>query len=252
MSAPGKAGLLAALSQVAPERHARILRLIGEAPHPLPGGAIGHGLDLAALEAVLDGLTPPALPARLREAVRHRQLSYAAGRYCAELGLLALTGTNDEVPTGPAGEPLWPSGVSGSITHAGGGAWAAVGRSSEVGTLGLDTEVVVDAAGLDDILAICVTPGERARWFRSCSTETATVLGTALFSAKESLYKALHPRVRRFVEFTEVEMVDQCEQLRWLRLRPASSSLLSNVLCDITVQVRVDHLRVHTVAALAS
>ncbi|MDH0865601.1 4'-phosphopantetheinyl transferase superfamily protein [Mitsuaria sp. GD03876] len=247
----GQGGLLAALSRAAPERHARVLRLIGEAPHPLPGGAIGHGLEFAALEAVLDGLTPPALPARLRDAVRPRQLSHAAGRYCAELGLLALTGTDGEVPTGPAGEPLWPSGVSGSITHAGGGAWAAVGRSAEVGTLGLDTEVVVDAAGLADILAVCVTPGERERWFRSCPTETAAELATALFSAKESLYKALHPRVRRFVDFTEVEMVDRCEQLRWLRLRPASTSALADVFDDLTVNVRREGVRVHTATALA-
>lgn len=252
MTAPGQNTMLQGLRQAAPDRYAQVLRLIGNAPHPLPAEAISHGIDLAALGAALDGMTPPTLPARLLGAVRDRQLSHAGGRYCAELGLRSLTGADIAIPAGPAGEPLWPTGVSGSITHAGGGAWAAVGRVEAVGTMGIDTEVVVDVPGLNDILAECVTPEERARWFSSTASEAALAgLATALFSAKESVFKAIYPAVGRFVDFTEFEMTACCKQRRWLRLRPTLASPLSGHIGEVTVHVHHDGDRVHTAVATA-
>lgn len=245
----GEPPLLEVLRTVAPERHARILRLMGHAPHPLPAGAIGHGIDLAELRVALEGRAPPGLPERLLNAVHERQLCHAGGRYCAELALLSLTGSHVAVPAGPTGDPLWPSGVSGSITHAGGGAWAAVCPVRRQGMIGLDTAVLVDALGLNDILAVCFTSLERARWFSSPSSEAAS-LATALFSAKESVFKAIYPFVRRFVDFTEFEMTACCEQRSWLRLRPTLASSLSGDFGDVTVHVRYDGVRVHTAVRL--
>lgn len=252
MTTPAQGRMLEGLRQASPHRYEQLLRVFSNAPHPLPPGAIGYGIELDVLEAVLDGMAPPAMPIRLHGAVRERQLSHAAGRYCAELSLRLLTGTDIAVCAGPSGEPLWPTGVSGSITHAGGGAWAAVGWKKTAGTLGLDTEVLVDMQCLKDILEICVTPDERRYWFHSCAEEKAAELATALFSAKESVFKAIFPTVRRFVEFSEFEMTTCYEDLHALHLRPARGSLLSNVISEVTVRVLRDGRRVHTsVTAIA-
>lgn len=246
MTTPAQGRMLEGLRQASSRRYEQLLRVFTSAPHPLPPGAIGHGIELNLLEAVLEGMAPPAMPLRLLGAVRERQLSHAAGRYCAELGLRLLTGTDFAVHAGPVGEPLWPTGVSGSITHAGGGAWAAVGWKTTAGALGLDTEVLVDAQGLKDILEICVTPEERRYWFHSCAEEKAAELATALFSAKESVFKAIFPTVGRFVEFSEFVLTTCCEDLHSLHLRPARSSLLSNHISEVTVRILRDGRRIHT------
>ncbi|GIR37699.1 MAG: hypothetical protein CM15mP49_30840 [Actinomycetota bacterium] len=45
------------------------------------------------------------------------------------------------IPIGNKGEPIWPSGVVGSITHSRGYAAAAVAKQSDVHSLGLDAEI---------------------------------------------------------------------------------------------------------------
>lgn len=249
MRTQGESPLLEVLRTVAPKRHAHVLRLIGSVPHPLPTGAIGHGIDLAKLHVALDCMAPPGLPEPLLGAVHERQLCYAGGRYCAELALLSLTGSHVAVPAGANGAPLWPSGVSGSITHAGGGAWAAVCPVRRLGMIGLDTEVLVGAQGLNDILAVCLTSLERARWF-SPPPSGAAAFATALFSAKESVFKAIYPLVGRYIDFTEFEMTACCEQRSWLRLRPTLASSLSGDVGEVTVHVRYDGALVHTAARL--
>jgi 4'-phosphopantetheinyl transferase EntD len=160
-----------------------------------------HGAELD--EAPLH---PGEAPAVAR-AVPKRRAEYAAGRACAREALAGLG-----LPPGPIlrdaerGAPVWPSGIVGSITHCDGYRAAAVARSADILTLGIDAEphaplpegvldVVQSTAAERDALAALVTHGPDVHWDR------------LLFSAKETVYKAWYPFHRRMLGFTEAELL---------------------------------------------
>jgi hypothetical protein len=62
---------------------------------------------------------------------------------------------------GAAGEPIWPTGVQGSMTHCPGYAAAAVGLRSSISAIGIDAEP--DAPFADKVLTLVATPAERHR-----------------------------------------------------------------------------------------
>ena len=131
-------------------------------------------------------------------AVESRQKQYTAGRVLARqawagLGLPPLPLLSDEQRV-----PRWPEGVVGCITHTHGWCAAVVARSEDVTALGVDVEA---ATPLDvDLWERICRPEERA-WLAAHPQPAAGLLAKALFSAKESIYKALYPGVRVFLDF---------------------------------------------------
>ncbi|HEX5608563.1 MAG TPA: hypothetical protein VFX45_00565 [Solirubrobacterales bacterium] len=70
-----------------------------------------------------------------------RRRSFALGRACARQALGALGIGPCAIPSGPRGEPVWPSGIAGSITHRNGFWAAAVAPSAVYPALGIDAEL---------------------------------------------------------------------------------------------------------------
>jgi enterobactin synthetase component D len=138
------------------------------------------------------------LPPALRGAVPARQREFAAGRACAALALRRLGAPEGLPPVGVAdgGRPLWPDGIVGSISHAGGWAWAAVARADCAATLGIDLEPVLPDERARRLWPEIATPGEVSA-LRSAPGLTLPRAVTLVFSAKESLFKALHPLTGR-------------------------------------------------------
>jgi 4'-phosphopantetheinyl transferase EntD len=158
-------------------------------PELLPSGAFGA----AEYEPQWDLTLLPEESRLVERAVPKRRREFAAARNCARRALLLLGERPGPILTGPNREPLWPSGVIGSITHCHDYCAAAVAYREEIVSLGIDAERnVALARELYD--SIC-TPQE-LRAFRH-SGVTAELLGadpgTLVFSAKESLYKAWYP-----------------------------------------------------------
>jgi len=94
--------------------------------------------------------------------------------------------------------PIWPRGIVGTITHTHVWCAAAVARQADIAGLGADVELA--------------SPLELALWERICRPEERAflhalpeplpgLLAKAVFSAKESIYKALYPRIRTFLDF---------------------------------------------------
>lgn len=131
-----------------------------------------------------------------------RQATFSSGRWCASQCLRQIGITTDQIGIGPSHEPLWPANVTGSISHTDVWAWAAVATSDEIGAVGIDVEQIrpFDTA----ILELIFTSNER-RWLANVPAKQRTLFCTALFSAKESLYKALFPAHQQFIEFHEAE-----------------------------------------------
>ncbi len=165
--------------------------------------ACGGAIDLSALDAALSGLDLTTfVPLPIRRAVRHRQLAWLGGRVCAERALQLLGVSSCSVPRGAEGEPVWPPGVAGSITHADSSAHALVVRRSDQAGIGIDSERVIDPATQQAVAAVCCSPSEQTAWLQGPDALAKT---TVLFASKEAFYKAAWPALRRFIDFDEVE-----------------------------------------------
>ena len=76
----------------------------------------------------------------LGDAVEKRRREFVTGRACAREALAGLGLPPSPIGSGTKGEPLWPPGVTGSITHCEGYRASAVARSSSALMLGIDAE----------------------------------------------------------------------------------------------------------------
>jgi enterobactin synthetase component D len=165
-------------------------------------GAQGASVELPVLEDALSALDlRPLLPASIRRAVRRRQIAWIGGRLCAERSLQLVGLPSHSVPRGPGGEPVWPQGVAGSITHTELTAYAVVVRRTDGAGIGIDSERVVDQESQQAVAAVCCNVSERTAWIQG---PDAFVRTTLLFAAKEAFYKAAWPALQRFINFDEV------------------------------------------------
>ncbi|WP_432089860.1 4'-phosphopantetheinyl transferase family protein [Streptomyces sp. NRRL F-5630] len=136
-------------------------------------------------------------------AVAKRRAEYTTVRACARRALAALGRPPVPLLPGERGAPGWPPGIVGSMTHCPGYSAAAVAPADDWLGLGIDAEEnaplppgVLDLIALpSDREALAALPPEGPSWDR------------ILFSAKESVYKAWFPLARRFLDFTEAELV---------------------------------------------
>jgi enterobactin synthetase component D len=144
-----------------------------------------------------------SLPPELARAVPKRRLEFLAGRRCARTALRELAPDLAEAPIaiGERGSPVWPAGLRGSITHTHGFAAAVVVRAETVLGIGLDTERLITSARAEGVAGLVANPRELER-LEATGLDRATLL-TLVFSAKESLFKCLYPRVGRYFDFKE-------------------------------------------------
>ena len=150
----------------------------------LPPGAV-------AVErlADVDGVLFAAESAALGRAVEKRRREFTTARICAREALARLGAPAGAVGARADGMPLWPPGVVGSITHCEGYRACAVARARQLSAVGIDAEP--HAPLPDGVLDAISRPHER-RLLASLQGDTPGVhWERILFSAKESLYKAL-------------------------------------------------------------
>jgi enterobactin synthetase component D len=148
------------------------------------------------------------LPARLERAVAKRRLEFLAGRHCARAALRRLVPelSAGSIAIGVDRAPVWPIGISGTITHAEGFAAAAVARATDAAGIGLDSERVLSASAMDAVSAQAATRQEVLALAGARLGEA--VLLTVVFSAKESLFKCLYRLVGRYFDFHDAAIVD--------------------------------------------
>jgi len=139
----------------------------------------------------------------IQKATKPRQREFAAGRIAARYAM----GRAECIPMGEDRAPVWPSGVHGSITHAGGWAVAVAGEAGQL--IGVDLEL--DEPLPADVLDVVLSTAERdwvdqqdfpAHWAR------------VIFSAKECAYKAQYARSTQLFGFETFEValnLETCE-----------------------------------------
>tara|TARA_B100001094_G_scaffold140776_1_gene136456 strand:+ start:1975 stop:2667 length:693 start_codon:yes stop_codon:yes gene_type:complete len=135
-----------------------------------------------------------------------RKAEFLAGRYCAFLSLKHKLGYAISIGIGTHGEPLWPKEVVGSISHSSTRAIAAVSLQEEYKYVGIDYESIVSEEAFHHTHIYIVRPHE----LEALSTVylNQQQLLTLIFSAKESLYKALYPYVACYFDFQDAQVVE--------------------------------------------
>ncbi len=153
---------------------------------------------------VLDAeLYPEELTAAADQSARRRG-AFTTGRHCARRALRSLGVAAGPVPVGAVGEPLWPSGIAGAITHCDGYRAAAAARTAEVASLGIDAEPHAPLSA--SVLAAVALPHERDQLRVLARARPALHWDKVLFSTKESVYKAWFPLTGRWLDFAQASV----------------------------------------------
>jgi 4'-phosphopantetheinyl transferase EntD len=166
----------------------------------LPGGA----LALAAAEIYTDPPELVPLPEEeplIAKSVAKRRNEFITVRYCAREALGELGVQPVPILKGEKGEPCWPDGIVGSLTHCEGYRGAAVARYDEVRSVGIDAEPHdVLPKGVLDAISL---PRERTELR---SMPAGLYWDRILFCAKEATYKAWFPVTRRWLGFEDAHI----------------------------------------------
>ncbi|KIU62133.1 4'-phosphopantetheinyl transferase [Cronobacter malonaticus ENBT0334] len=177
------------------------------------------GHTLWRVDFASDTFTPADLlwlphHAMLANAVARRQAEHLAGRIAAVAALRAAGAPFSPPGIGAHREPRWPAGFTGSITHTGHRAWAAVITTPR--SIGIDVENLMDAQTARELAPGIIDNEERALLARTPLPFACAL--TLAFSAKESLFKALFPQVGDWFGFDCAKVVALNDQQLTLRL----------------------------------
>jgi 4'-phosphopantetheinyl transferase EntD len=143
-----------------------------------------------------EDLVASAVPARRRE--------FVTARSCAREALGRLGHPPVAIRSGPRREPVWPAGLVGSITHCAGYRAAAVARTDQVVSVGIDAEP--DAPLPPRVLDVVTAPGDAEHLAELTRAEPGVHWDRLLFSAKESVYKAWYPLTGRWLGFDDANL----------------------------------------------
>ena len=148
----------------------------------------------------------PEENAVIAKAVESRRREFATARACARTALTRLGQQPVPILSGPHGAPRWPEGVIGSITHCPGYRAAAVARTTDIVSLGLDAEPnePLPDQGMVDLIT---TESERVRLADLAVGPMSVCWERLLFSAKESVYKTWFPLTQRWLGFESADIV---------------------------------------------
>ena len=146
------------------------------------------------------------VPPELHRAAASRQREYVAGRYCAARAIERLQPFEAPltIGRGAAGEPRWPAGFTGSVTHTEGLASAAVARLSDARSIGIDSEVRVDTWRAEQIKPLVMQQDEAGLGGGALDGGTRVML---VFSAKEAIFKCLYPVVGRRFYYEDARII---------------------------------------------
>lgn len=168
----------------------------------LLSGVLPDVVVAAEVYADPEGLSPlPEEEPLIARAVAKRRNEFVTARYCARQALGELGLPPVPILKGEKGEPRWPDGIVGSLTHCEGFRGAVVGRAGDVRSVGIDAEPHdVLPKGVLDAISL---PAERA--------ELGALPGglhwdRVLFCAKEATYKAWFPLTHRWLGFEDAHI----------------------------------------------
>lgn len=146
----------------------------------------------------------------ISNSVVKRQAEYFAGRLAARYALERLGHEDFDVGTGLHRSPLWPPGICASITHANGIAICLASFNKQFEYVGVDMEKVISPDVVRKISRSIIKADEFS--FLELLELDYNVAFTIVFSAKETLFKALYPSVGNYFDFSAAKIERICTQ----------------------------------------
>lgn len=147
----------------------------------------------------------PEEAAVIANAVAVRRREFATVRACAREALGRFGVAPAPFVPGARGEPKWPAGFVGSMTHCAGYRAAAVARSADIATIGIDAEPNQPLPS-EGVLGRVLRPEERRQLAALAAHRPDVSWDRLFFSAKESVYKAWFPLTRLWLDFQEARV----------------------------------------------
>lgn len=191
-------------------------------------------VDVRAYTATASQELIDALHAEERDAIGSmaaaRQAEFATARACARAALVDL-GIAAAVPRSAGGAPLWPDGVTGSITHTKGFCLAVA--STAVGAVGLDAELIHRMKPA--IERRILVDQERDRLTGIHGSDRRTAVAT-IFAAKEAFYKAHYELDPRYLGFDAVTVLTTGESLTFA---PSSGVVAPDLLARTSGRISI-------------
>jgi 4'-phosphopantetheinyl transferase EntD len=168
----------------------------------LLGGVMPAAVATAELYSDPADLAPlPEEEPLIARSVAKRRNEFITVRYCARQALGELGLPPVPILKGDKGEPCWPDGVVGSLTHCEGFRGAVVGRRDDVRSLGIDAEPHdVLPKGVLDAISLPMERTELAQLPAGLHWDRI------LFCAKEATYKAWFPLTHRWLGFEDAHI----------------------------------------------
>jgi len=192
-----------------------LTRLITPA-HRLAMVSRSYTISAQALRELAQPGAPP--PPAMAGAVLKRQVEFAAGRWCAAHALCRSGYRGPPaIDIGAHRAPCWPAGYLGSISHSAGWAVAVTAANDAWSGIGIDLEQTMEESNARGLAKRIGSAAEMALGARA-GLPFAT-WATLLFSAKESLFKALYPAVGRYFHFPDAAAESLDWEARLLHLR---------------------------------
>lgn len=176
-------------------------------PRHLPQVVDLFAAEVHALVEWIEAIPLCVLPeeiATVRGAASARQREYASGRSVARRLLEHLGITQWPLRTGDKGEPIWPEGTTGSITHGGGVCGVVVGSLEVLRCVGFDVE---PAVGLGSRAWHHVITEEERAWLEQQPGGQRAILATLLLSCKESVAKACFHECGNWFGFLDIDIL---------------------------------------------
>lgn len=137
----------------------------------------------------------------IARSVAKRRNEFITARHCARLAMEELGIPPSPILKGEKGEPRWPVGVVGSLTHCQGYRGAVVARTGGVRSVGIDAEP--HDVLPDKVLEAISLPAER---HEIAGLPDGMHWDRILFCAKEATYKAWFPLTERWLGFEDAHI----------------------------------------------
>jgi enterobactin synthetase component D len=162
--------------------------------------------------------------------VTKRQSEFLAGRYTAKMAMKKAGFYDKKVPTVVIGEnrnPVWPDKIKGSISHSGNKAVCAIIPYADTHYIGIDLEHFTSNNIYEELNELVLSKSEIE--LVSSVLLPTNIAFTLIFSAKESLFKALFPFINEYFGFecASIYKIDLENNLLHINFKHASVENLS-------------------------
>lgn len=178
-------------------------------------------------------------PIQILRAAHRRQGEFLAGRALAQFGLRVIESPSDRIGLGSDRLPIWPKGTCGSISHARSFVACLVGSDTQRSP-GIDIEAMLTLDNLPAVRRAALTEND----IQVLQGDVSIRHATAIFSAKEALFKALYPSVRQRFGFdaATLDAAPNGDHLDLRLTRDLSEQALKGQVFRIEMRYAPDHV----------